>query len=581
MDSIGYSVVDQDGTILYEEYYSGLLLTIIANNDVPLLNQYIAKYPRRALMAGETFNFDPFYQAVRCGSIDALRTLLELYDADPRQSYDPDPSAPDELLEARDFRLLNEACFRADINMARFLLDTQPAHADIHDRSRGGMTALLAAARSIAFPKKTHDLGRDSVAQGEELVEFLLDRGACARDVVYDLGSAHGGDEQPLDTVLSLAISQATSKLVQRLINEGADVHTKTKLILPHGLFRRSDMGYGLFSGPGWVWDVTPLHIGSFYSNVKGIRVLFENRGNDINITDMVSCRDSAGRIPLHFAAGGIDNLHQGKALKADYVSYTIGTIKLLLSSNPSSINVQDEQGQTALHHAIISHVSHGSERYAIAKLLCENGADASLRGSNGQTPLHCLASSAHSSEPTDTALIDLLLENGARVGDRDSNYNTPLHFAAKQFSQIRVVHALLSRGADVSARDSDDNTPLHFAAKNLSQIGMVHVLLSGGADVSARNSKGNTPLHEAALALTYVWRSNSTVDDRKVQDEMIMVLQSAGGSMDLLMDERNTAGKTPRQIREETRSKWLEDEYLSKERDAGRGRERGRGRVV
>ena len=119
---------------------------------------------------------------------------------------------------------------------------------------------------------------RDYVAQGEELVELLLP-----------------GDKQPRDTVLSLAISQASPKLVKRLINERADVHTKTMLFIQHGLL-------GL---PDPVWDATPLHLGSFYSNAKEIQVLFDHRGNGIDIADMVSCRDNFGRLPLNFAAGG------------------------------------------------------------------------------------------------------------------------------------------------------------------------------------------------------------------------------------------------------------------------------------
>ena len=133
--------------------------------------------------------------------------------------------------------------------MTRFLLDTQLAHANIYDRSHGGMTALLSAANSIASPRATHDSARDYVAQGEELVEMLLDRGACARDIVQNQRGDrnNGGNEQPSGTVLSLAISQASPKLIGRLIDEGADVHIKTRLSIP----------YSPFFKEGTVWDVT------------------------------------------------------------------------------------------------------------------------------------------------------------------------------------------------------------------------------------------------------------------------------------------------------------------------------------
>jgi len=61
------------------------------------------------------------------------------------------------------------------------------------------------------------------------------------------------------------------------------------------------------------------------------------------------------------------------------------------------------------------------------------------------------------------------------------------------------------------------------------------------------------------------------TADDRiRAHDEMMRVLQDAGGNNVNLMDQPNAAGKTPRQIREEIRNKWRESEESQRRLLAG-----------
>jgi ankyrin repeat protein len=517
------ALVDEDGANIYETEYRGLLFTIIELNDVATLNQYLAKYPW-ALWPGETYYDDPFWAAAHHGSNDALRVLLEHYVADPTRTVAPD---------ARGYLLLNVACRSAHVDTVRFLLDSQPAFGDTYARDDGGGTALLSAAASLAYVKDDrHGSIRDYVARGEELMQLLLDRGACARDVLHRGAFIPPGDEQPRNTVLGLAISRASPELVKHLIDEGANVHTKEMLFIQHGRLALPDP----------VWDVTPLHVSSFYLNTEGIQVLFTHRGSGIDIADMVLCRDTNGRLPLHFATGGPPLLPKEDymLLKDDIILHAISTIKLLVTCNPSTINAQDNQGQTALHYAISSYAGFGGKYSDVIKVLCENGADSSLRGTNGETLLHCLDYPVPAGEPADTALIDLLLAHGASVGDTDVDGNTPLHLVV---------------------------------ARNLEHVELVRFLLSRGADISAKNSKGNTPLHEAAGGVIYLEGRNLTPDDRmRAQNEMMRVLQEAGGNVNV-MDQQNTAGKTPRQIRDETRSKWLEEEESHRQWLAGIGR--------
>lgn len=522
-----FRLVDSNGAIFYETEGRGLLLTIIEQNDAATLSQYLTQNPW-AIHPGDTYRQDPFWFAARHGSSDALRVLLEHYNADPTVTEVP--------LETRGFLLLTVACQFAQLNTVRFLLDSKPALGKIEARDDEECTALLGAASSLANARDvTDDFTKDSIHdyldRAEELINLLLDRGASARDVIP------GANGQPYATVLGRAISRASPELLKRLIDEGADVHAKQRYYILH-----SPVGQG-----DYVWDVTPLHVGSFYSNFDGIQVLFDRRNSGIDIVDMASCCDSLGRLPLHFAAGGSYTFEPDYMFpEDDYESRVVSTIKLLLTSNPNTINTPDKQGKTPLHYAVSGYRPYSSLHFNIIKILCENGANASLRDKKEQTPLHCLALHVISSRFLDTDLIDLLLAYGANVSDADT----------------------------------DGNTLLHLVARHLRNIEAARLLLSKGADVDAKNSKENTPLHEAAGENTRFENMGLVVEHQlEVQDIMVNVLLEAGRN-DNLMDQRNAAGKTPRQIREEKRNKLLQNEELAKQRLAGTGRGRARERL-
>jgi hypothetical protein len=89
-------------------------------------------------------------------------------------------------------------------------------------------------------------------------------------------------------------------------------------------------------------------------------------------------------------------------------------------------------------------------------------------------------------------------------------------------------------------------------------------MLIERGAKVDMVNNKGNTPLHEAmrgALRPRVSWdgvrQDGATLEDRiRAQDEVVQMLLEVDGS---IMDQSNIEGKSPRQLREETRQRWVE----------------------
>lgn len=547
---------DHDGAILHETEFSSLLRAIIIRNDVVLLKKYLAIHPL-SLGPGETPLDDPFWTAAAHGSTDALDVLLQHWAASPSSILAPD---------ARGFRLLHVACGHAQLPTARFLIDNQrtwvsrfgDAHAIAIERDVHCQTAILSIA---SWYRHSQDLEHND---SEELIRLLLSKGARATDAIFPPGNTEPLQplttvvglptvNQPLDTVLSLAVSGASADIIGQLVDGGADVHAKTIYADTNGLFEGTcDVA----------WDVTPLHIGSMFANANGIQALRDRRGEGVEWTDMVSRRDSHGRLPLHWVAGG---LTAGTKPAVDDIFHTM---QLLLAENTTdTISSPDTQGDTPLHYAVRSSGGSGTPEtsYQVAKFLCEKGALADIRGTNGQTPLHCLLST-HEIRPSSSmmALCNLLLTQGADSSEADAAGNTVLHLAARSPRHLETVHFFLD---EAGARNKKGVQDLFLRAVN---------------------AQGNTPLHVATAAQNCFARDQSVEERIRSQDAMMTALTPERGVYEendvqvSLLDQPNQAGKTPKQLCDESRNMWQQQQQqqdAQRASTAGVGRGRGRGR--
>ena len=241
-------------------------------------------------------------------------------------------------------------------------------------------------------------------------------------------------------------------------------------------------------------------------------------------------------------------------------------------------INEQDDQGKTALWHAIdrgepvivqwlLDHGAAPEDRdadrcaslhwaatkghVAIAELLLEKGADIKAKGGDGFTPLHYAVEADHQ------AMTKLLLNRGACLDARDEWHSTPLHRAALK-GHVNTAALLLEQGATTEAKDIDDCTPLHFAVQE-GHVDMVELLLVHGADRKACNKDGLTPLHCAVqlghLATTKVLlyhvadvksqdTDRSTLLHRAAQQSnkaIVQLLLARGATIDARDDDRCT----------------------------------------
>ncbi|RAO73599.1 uncharacterized protein BHQ10_009611 [Talaromyces amestolkiae] len=548
-DNIG-SILDTNGEPLYLDEYNGLLREIIERNDVPTLKCYIRQIAGNVPQRDGTIQDDPLWVAAAYGSIDALRVLLDLYETD---------SAQNQVLgvDTRGFWMLDTACEYGQLETARFLLDRDyPLGAAYTERPNGELALLsagssLVQAGSYEFTKRNrhqHDNNsclQDRVARSEELIRLLLDRGASPENAVQTLYLAlhekraniiPPPEQHRIQRLLGQIVSRGSYELVSRLIIDSAEIH------------KRQELRYNQT-----VQHVTPLHIASGFWNIPAIQALFDHSDRSgVGFSEMVSVSDHDGRLPLHWAAHGAEiggEMSDEQFIsEEDLCARTIGTLKLLIENNPDTVNYRDSQSMTALHHFVNGHSVCSSKLHfeEIIRFLCETGLDASSYNIWGCTTLHELAKTWN---PVSPDVLQILLMHGAKT--------------------------------TINHIDSLGKTALHRMAKNLRQVEAVRVLLSHGADKNVLTSEGNSPLHEAAMGVlraSIVWEKDtktehvypSMADKVKVQDEMVMVLQEAGCSM----DQRNREGKTPQQLLEETRANWHRiEESKGKPLIRGRGR--------
>ncbi|XP_056433606.1 caskin-2-like [Gadus chalcogrammus] len=199
---------------------------------------------------------------------------------------------------------------------------------------------------------------------------------------------------------------------------------------------------------------------------------------------------------------------------------------KLLGSTKRLSVNYQDSDGFSALHHAALSGT------VELLSLLLEAQAMVDIRDVNGMRPLHYAAWQGKA----DSVLV--LLRGGAAVNLASQDGQVPLHLAAQyghyevsemllqhqsnpclmnkmkktpldlacEFGRVKVAQLLLSsnmvtsllEGEGRDPQDSASTTPLHLAARN-GHRDVIRLLLKAGIDINW-TTKAGTSLHEAAL---------------------------------------------------------------------------------
>ncbi|KAF4553918.1 Ankyrin repeat-containing protein 26 [Elsinoe fawcettii] len=156
--------------------------------------------------------------------------------------------------------------------------------------------------------------------------------------------------------------------------------------------------------------------------------------------------------------------------------------LDLLLTSDPTLCNIENDSGQTPLH---------------LAAGLRESTSTETAGGVDAANDRDLARQASNSVRSVVTEIIDMLMRSGANLDARTGKGLTPLHSACFAGS-VEAAGLLLNHGADIEAVTQLGRTSLHVAAAQ-AHVDVVHLLIDRKANLEAQQPKsGTTPLLRA-----------------------------------------------------------------------------------
>lgn len=204
-----------------------------------------------------------------------------------------------------------------------------------------------------------------------------------------------------------------------------------------------------------------------------------------------VNQKDNMGRTPIFNA---LDRFNL--CVRTDFDAI-IGIIRELLEAG-ASVDVEDENGHTPLHH-LCDGVSTDQRVIFVYRILISAGSPMDHRCPKGLTPLQTAIDSILS---LSIVISELRAATKKYPGDAPLTIRgrTVLHYFCEAGDLESVVWAL-EGGADPTVRNQLGETPLHTVIGQTDgpmRLDIIRCLVEAGASVNATCEKGLSPLHVA-----------------------------------------------------------------------------------
>lgn len=341
---------------------------------------------------------------------------------------------------------LHIACMYGYLELVKFLTEDRQCNQSVRNQ-RGELPIHIACCREQGSPLEViklvsgkSDVNAQTVAGDTplhfacnhevlEVVKFLTEQCQCDQTIQNKKG------ELPLH----IACDQSSLEIVKLV----CDCNVNTRTINAN----------------------TPLHLACrthSYEKVEIVDFLVHSKGADPSVLDGHGCS------PIHEAC------RRGN----------LGLVKILATS--TTINCQDEQGNTPLHIAC------ASQRLEVAKYLVNEAptkADLSVQNHDENLALHIAC------ENCSLSLTKILSSCDPNV--KNSAGNTPLHVACKKEAVQCIEYLVEERSCDVSVQNAKGELPLHIATGTAS---LNAVKLVSHCEVNSKTMSGDTPLHIACI---------------------------------------------------------------------------------
>ncbi|XP_076836960.1 poly [ADP-ribose] polymerase tankyrase-1 isoform X5 [Brachyhypopomus gauderio] len=480
----------------------------------------------------------PLHNACSFGHAEVVSLLL---------CQGADPNARDNW----NYTPLHEAAIKGKIDVCIVLLQHG---ADHNIRNTDGKSALDLAepsAKAVLTGEYKKDELLEAARSGNE--EKLM---ALLTPLNVNCHASDGRkstSQKMLSTPLHLAAGYNRVRIVQLLLQHGADVHAKDKggLVPLHnacsyGHYEVTELllKHGACVNAMDLWQFTPLHEAASKNRVEVCSLLLSHGADPTLVNchgksavDMAPTPELKERLTYEFKGHSL--LQASREADMTKVKKTLA-LEVINFKHPQT-------HETALHCVV---ASPHPKRKQVTELLLRKGANVNEKNKDFMTPLHVAAERAHND------ILEVLQKHGAKTNAVDTLGQTALHRAALA-GHLQTCRLLLSYGADpavvslqgftaaqmgneavqqilnenIPVRNSDvdyrlleaakagdldtvkqlcspqnvncrdlegrHSTPLHFAA-GYNRVAVVEYLLHHGADVHAKDKGGLVPLHNA-----------------------------------------------------------------------------------